>query len=56
MSVDHGDTDMRRFAEICELAALNGPVHVAIGVFDGVHLGHRGVISAVVDSGRDKWG
>ncbi len=29
-----------------ELAALNRPVHLAIGVFDGVHLGHQHVINA----------
>ena len=30
----------------------NGPVHVAIGMFDGVHLGHRAVIEAAVQSAR----
>lgn len=30
--------------QIEELAALPGPVHLAIGVFDGVHLGHQAVI------------
>lgn len=29
-----------------ELATLNRPVHLAIGVFDGVHLGHQRVINA----------
>jgi riboflavin kinase/FMN adenylyltransferase len=27
-----------------------GPVHLAIGIFDGVHLGHRAVIEAAVQS------
>ncbi|MFV1994486.1 MAG: bifunctional riboflavin kinase/FMN adenylyltransferase, partial [Verrucomicrobiales bacterium] len=31
---------------IDELRGLEGPVHLAIGVFDGVHLGHRAVIEA----------
>jgi riboflavin kinase / FMN adenylyltransferase len=30
---------------ISELAKLEGPLFLAIGVFDGVHLGHRAVIS-----------
>jgi riboflavin kinase/FMN adenylyltransferase len=30
---------------ISELAALPGPLFLAIGVFDGVHLGHQAVIS-----------
>ena len=29
-----------------------GPVHVAVGMFDGVHLGHRAVIEAAVQSAR----
>jgi len=28
------------------------PVHLAIGMFDGVHLGHRAVIEAAVQSSR----
>ena len=31
---------------LSELATLNRPVHLAIGVFDGVHLGHQRVINA----------
>lgn len=30
---------------IADLAQLNGPIFLAIGVFDGVHLGHQAVIS-----------
>ncbi|MGI9113826.1 MAG: bifunctional riboflavin kinase/FAD synthetase [Chthoniobacterales bacterium] len=30
---------------ISELACLQGPIFLAIGVFDGVHLGHQAVIS-----------
>ncbi len=32
------------------LAALKGPLHLAIGVFDGVHLGHKAVIESAVSS------
>lgn len=30
----------------------NRPLHLAIGIFDGVHLGHRAVIEAAVQSAR----
>lgn len=32
------------------LGAVPGPVHCAIGVFDGVHLGHQAVIGAALQS------
>jgi riboflavin kinase/FMN adenylyltransferase len=32
------------------------PLHVAIGMFDGVHLGHRAVIEAAVQSARSSGG
>lgn len=31
---------------------LKGPLHLAIGMFDGVHLGHRAVIEAALQSAR----
>ncbi len=34
---------------IGELSALPGPIALAIGVFDGVHLGHQEVIRAAMD-------
>ena len=34
---------------IPELSRLNGPLFLAIGVFDGVHLGHQAVISTSAD-------
>ena len=33
-----------------DLAALEGPLHLAIGVFDGIHLGHREVVRQVTDA------
>ncbi|HEX8310765.1 MAG TPA: bifunctional riboflavin kinase/FAD synthetase [Chthoniobacteraceae bacterium] len=36
---------MQLLRNIAELAELSGPVVLAIGVFDGVHLGHRAVIA-----------
>jgi len=35
---------MNILRSIDELDALCGPIHLAIGVFDGVHIGHRAVI------------
>jgi riboflavin kinase / FMN adenylyltransferase len=40
---------MTVLSAIEELAALPGPVALAIGVFDGVHLGHQEVIRAALD-------
>lgn len=40
-----------------ELARLpSGPVHLAIGMFDGVHRGHRAVIGAAVEAARNDGG
>src|SRR3954469_12730417 len=36
---------MRILKTISELNSLSGSLYLAIGVFDGVHLGHRAVIS-----------
>ncbi len=35
---------MNVITDIAELSSLKGPLHLAVGVFDGVHLGHRAVI------------
>ena len=50
---------MSRIAQFAgvESAALPArPLHLAIGIFDGVHLGHRSVISAAVQSARSSGG
>jgi len=39
-----------------DLAALSGELHLAIGVFDGVHLGHKAVIESAVFSARRSGG
>ena len=39
-----------------ELAALGEPLHLALGVFDGVHIGHQAVILRAVDAARREGG
>lgn len=41
---------------ISDLASVPGPVFLAIGVFDGVHLGHRAVIERAMADARDAGG
>lgn len=40
---------MRRMDSLDELAGVKEPLHLALGVFDGVHVGHRAVIGAAVE-------
>ena len=47
---------MRRLTAIDELRGLEGPVHLALGVFDGVHLGHQAVIGRAVDAAKREGG
>ena len=39
-----------RIDKLEELAAQDGPLHLALGVFDGVHVGHQAVIKRAVDA------
>lgn len=43
---------VKRLRAIDELRGLAGPVHLALGVFDGVHLGHQAVIGRAVEAAR----
>lgn len=47
---------MHTLTRIEELAAVPGPIFLAIGVFDGVHLGHRAVIERVLTDARKAGG
>jgi len=38
--------------DIAELKTIPGPTHLAIGVFDGVHLGHQAVIGRAIQSAK----
>lgn len=43
---------MEILSGVAGLTSLPGPVHLAIGVFDGVHPGHRAVIAAAIEDAR----
>jgi len=47
---------MRVLRSISELTELPGPLFLAIGVFDGVHLGHQAVISTSAKHAKDAGG
>ena len=47
---------MRVLRSIPELAQVPGPVFLAIGVFDGVHLGHQAVISTAARHAEEAGG
>lgn len=43
---------MELLRSIDELARIPSPVVLAVGVFDGMHLGHRAVLDAAIESSR----
>jgi riboflavin kinase/FMN adenylyltransferase len=48
--------EMQILRSITELNRLPGPLFLAIGVFDGVHLGHQAVISISARHAREAVG
>ncbi len=44
---------MNVLSDIADLKGLAGPLRLAIGVFDGLHLGHRAVVEAAKEPGRE---
>ena len=47
---------MKRITSLVELGGAGGPLHLALGVFDGVHLGHRAVIDGAVAGAKESGG
>ena len=47
---------MIRCSNIAELANVGNPLHLAMGVFDGLHLGHQEVIKAAVNGAESSGG
>ena len=47
---------MHALSSIADLALLPGPLFLAIGVFDGVHLGHQAVLRRALDDARGTGG
>jgi riboflavin kinase/FMN adenylyltransferase len=39
---------MKLLQSVEQLSSISGPIHLAIGVFDGVHLGHQSVITRAI--------
>lgn len=42
--------------DLKDLAELTQPLHLALGVFDGVHIGHQAVIGAAVNAAKEQGG
>jgi riboflavin kinase/FMN adenylyltransferase len=38
------------------MRAIKGPLHLALGVFDGLHIGHQAVIGSVIEAARSQGG
>ncbi len=47
---------MQRLEQLEQLSSTPGPVHLALGIFDGVHRGHQAVIAAALASARRSGG
>jgi riboflavin kinase/FMN adenylyltransferase len=47
---------MKILRQFGELNTIGGPIHAAIGVFDGVHLGHRAVIDHAIRGAQESGG
>jgi len=47
---------VKRLSTIAELEEVQRPLHLAMGVFDGVHLGHQAVIGTAVEGARGSGG
>jgi riboflavin kinase/FMN adenylyltransferase len=47
---------MKVLQSVEQLSSLAGPIHLAIGVFDGIHLGHQAVIKRAITAAGDAGG
>lgn len=47
---------LSRLDKLEDLAGRSGPLHLALGVFDGVHIGHQAVISRAVEAATEDGG
>jgi riboflavin kinase/FMN adenylyltransferase len=54
--IRHSSFSMNVLRSISALASLPGPLFLAIGVFDGVHLGHQAVISTSATHAKEAGG
>jgi riboflavin kinase / FMN adenylyltransferase len=51
-----GPEPMKLLQSAEQLSSLTRPIHLAIGVFDGIHLGHRAVIQRAITATADAGG
>jgi riboflavin kinase/FMN adenylyltransferase len=49
-------SSMLRATTTADLRDLPQPLHLALGVFDGVHMGHQAVIGAAIDAAQNRGG
>ena len=47
---------MQTIDKLEDLKTISEPLHLALGVFDGVHIGHQAVIAEAVDAAKKKGG
>jgi riboflavin kinase / FMN adenylyltransferase len=47
---------MKLLQSVEQLSTLTGPIHLAIGVFDGIHLGHQAVIKRAITAAEKAGG
>lgn len=47
---------MQTIHSLEEMENIAAPLHLALGVFDGVHMGHQAVIRCAVDAAKDQGG
>lgn len=47
---------MRIISQLEDISTVSEPLHLALGVFDGVHIGHQAVIGEAVDAAKREGG
>ncbi|RYD30914.1 MAG: FAD synthetase family protein, partial [Verrucomicrobiaceae bacterium] len=50
------EATMTTVTRLEDIPALDAPLHLALGVFDGVHIGHQAVIGRAVEAARREGG
>lgn len=56
MAIEPPSSPLRRLDAIPQLAELSGPLVLAVGMFDGLHLGHQAVLQTAFDTAAEVGG